>query len=65
MQINTRTLFDIVNVKIFVSYSRIDASDFARQIYEHLKVEHDVFIDTSSIQIGDPWGNTIESNISV
>ena len=32
-------------VKIFVSYSRRDASDFAEKISETLEDEHDVFTD--------------------
>jgi tetratricopeptide (TPR) repeat protein len=51
-------------VKIFVSYSRRDAGDFAKQIYEHLRDEHDVFIDANSIQAGSVWSNEIKNNIS-
>ena len=51
-------------MKIFVSYSRRDAGDFAQQIYEHLKAEYDIFTDTFDIQVGDVWSNTIEANIS-
>jgi len=49
---------------IFVSYSRRDAGDFAEQISEHLKEEHDVFTDVNDIQIGSVWSSTIETNIS-
>ena len=51
-------------MKIFVSYSRNDAGDFAVQIYESLMDEHDVFTDIHNIQLGDIWSNTIEKNIS-
>ena len=51
-------------MKIFVSYSRRDAGDFARQIDESLIDEHDVFTDINTIQLGDVWSNTIDKNIS-
>jgi len=51
-------------VKIFVSYSRRDAGDFARQIYQDLKDDHDVFTDVNNIQAGDAWSTVIENNIS-
>jgi TIR domain len=52
-------------MKIFVSYSRSDASDFAEQIRKYLtKFNHKVFTDTSSIGVGDIWNSTIEDNIS-
>jgi tetratricopeptide (TPR) repeat protein len=51
-------------VKIFVSYSRRDAGDFARQIHEFLKDEHDVFTDVNNIQMGSVWSNVIGNNIS-
>jgi hypothetical protein len=51
-------------VKIFISYSRKDAGDFARQIHESLMDEHQVFTDINNIQLGDIWSNTIEKNIS-
>jgi tetratricopeptide (TPR) repeat protein len=51
-------------VKIFVSYSRRDAGDFADQIYEHLREEHDIFTDVNNIQAGSIWSNEIENNIS-
>jgi len=53
----------LLNVKIFISYSRIDAGDFANRISETLE-EHDVFTDIKNIQIGDIWSNTIEKNIA-
>jgi TIR domain-containing protein/Big-like domain-containing protein len=51
-------------VKIFVSYSRRDARDFAEQISETLEDEHDVFTDIDDIEAGDIWTNVIEDNIS-
>lgn len=51
-------------MKIFVSYSRRDAGDFAYQISETLKEEHDIFTDIDDIEIGDIWTTTIEENIS-
>jgi tetratricopeptide (TPR) repeat protein len=51
-------------VKIFVSYSRKDAGDFANQIYESLMDEHQVFTDVNNIKPGDVWSKTIEKNIS-
>ena len=52
-------------MKIFLSYSRDDAGDFAEHIYKVLKNrEYDVFIDVNNIKIGDPWARSIEKNIS-
>ena len=51
-------------MKIFVSYSRRDASDFAEKISETLEDEHSIFTDINNIQIGDLWSNTIEDNIA-
>ena len=51
-------------MKIFVSYSRRDAGDFADQISETLKEEHDIFTDIDDIEVGDIWTNIIEDNIS-
>jgi len=51
-------------VKIFVSYSRRDANDFAEKISETLEDEHSVFTDVSNIQVGEDWSNTIEDNIA-
>jgi TIR domain/Bacterial Ig domain len=52
-------------VKIFVSYSRRDAGDFAELIQRHFSsFKYDVFTDVNSISIGDIWSNTIETNIS-
>ncbi|MGH9981264.1 MAG: toll/interleukin-1 receptor domain-containing protein [Nitrososphaeraceae archaeon] len=52
-------------MKIFVSYSREDAGNFAKHIHRFMKNKsHDVFIDVNSIKIGEPWANSIEKNIS-
>lgn len=52
-------------MKIFVSYSRKDAGDFAEQIQKYLPgFNYDVFTDTKSINVGDIWTTTIEENIS-
>ena len=52
-------------VKIFVSYSRRDAGDFANQIQRHLSSSNDdIFTDVDSIRAGEIWSNTIETNIS-
>jgi hypothetical protein len=52
-------------VKLFISYSREDAGDFANHICRYLRDKrHDVFIDVNNITIGDPWTDLIETNIS-
>ena len=52
-------------MKIFVSYSRRDAGDFANQIQRHLSsFKYDIFTDIDSIRAGDIWSNTITTNIS-
>ena len=55
-------------MKIFVSYSRQDAGDFAKHIRSYLTSRkshnYDVFTDKDSIIVGKPWGPTIETNIS-
>ena len=52
-------------MKVFISYSRIDASETANTIHTYLKeCGHKVFIDTSDIRGGDEWRTTIEKNIS-
>jgi TIR domain len=53
-------------VKIFISYSRRDAGDFAERIQNHFASfkGYDVFTDVNSIKLGDVWTNTIEGNIS-
>jgi TIR domain len=50
-------------VKIFVSYSRGDAGDFAEQIHKDLENEHDIFTDVNSIKKGFTWSTIIEDNI--
>jgi hypothetical protein len=52
-------------VKIFISYSRDDAGNFAKHIYRYLRDNgYGVFIDVNSIRIGEPWSHSIEKNIS-
>lgn len=53
-------------MKIFVSYSRKDAGDFAEQIQNHFSSfkEYDIFTDVDKIKIGDVWNNIIATNIS-
>ena len=52
-------------MKLFISYSRDDAGDFAKHIHRYLRDKgHDVFIDVNNIRIGDPWAGSIEKNIS-
>ncbi len=52
-------------MKIFVSYSRRDAGDFANQINRNLSIfKHDIFTDVDDIKAGEIWSNTIEENIS-
>jgi hypothetical protein len=53
-------------MKIFVSYSRRDAGDFAEQIQRHFASfgQYEVFTDVNSIKVGDTWSDTIEGNIS-
>jgi Big-like domain-containing protein/TIR domain-containing protein/NHL repeat-containing protein len=51
-------------VKIFISYSRRDASDFAQKISDTLGDEHNIFTDIDDIQLGDIWSNSIEENIA-
>jgi len=53
-----------MKLKFFISYSRADGEDFAQHLYNHLEEEkHDVFLDTSSINVGAKWRPKIESNI--
>ena len=65
-KINFNTLLlSLFQVKIFVSYSRRDAGDFAAQIQRHLpSFKYNIFTDVDSIRAGDVWSSTIESNIS-
>jgi TIR domain len=52
-------------VKIFVSYSRRDAGDFANQIQRHFSsFNYDIFTDVDDIRAGEIWIDTIETNIS-
>ena len=51
-------------MKIFISYSRSDASDLAKRIYDHLMKDYEVFTDVNNIRVGDVWSNTLENNIS-
>jgi hypothetical protein len=52
-------------LRIFVSYSRTDASHFAEKIHKDLsKKGYDVFTDVDNINFGDKWSNELEKNIS-
>lgn len=52
-------------MKIFISYSRDDAGNFAQHVHKYLRdIGYDIFIDVNSIRIGDPWAGSIEKNIS-
>jgi tetratricopeptide (TPR) repeat protein len=52
-------------VKVFISYSRLDASETAKTIHNYLtEIGHQAFIDTSDIRGGDEWRNTIQNEIS-
>jgi tetratricopeptide (TPR) repeat protein len=52
-------------VKLFISYSREDAGNFAKHIHRFMRNKgHDVFIDVNDIRIGKPWADSIEKNIS-
>jgi DNA-binding beta-propeller fold protein YncE len=52
-------------VKVFISYSRIEASETAKTLHNYLFEygHHEVFIDTSDIRGGDEWWNTIQNAI--
>ena len=52
-------------MKIFISYSRRDANDFAETLRDYLINEYgfEVFTDVKNVQAGDVWSNTIEENI--
>src|SRR5690349_2030298 len=54
-----------ISLKIFVSYSRKDAGDFAEQIQNDFSSfgGFDVFTDVDKIRIGEVWSNAIETNI--
>jgi tetratricopeptide (TPR) repeat protein len=61
---NIELLFH-TRLKIFISYSRRDAGDFAEQIKRHFSsFNYEIFIDDDSIRGGDIWNKTIEDNIS-
>ncbi|HSF49464.1 MAG TPA: TIR domain-containing protein [Nitrososphaeraceae archaeon] len=49
-------------MKIFISYSRRDASGTAKEVHDYLTEigHHEVFINTSDIRRGDEWRNTIQ-----
>jgi hypothetical protein len=53
-------------VKIFISYSRRDASGTAKEVHDYLTEigHHEVFMDTSDIHGGDEWWKIIQDNIS-
>jgi tetratricopeptide (TPR) repeat protein len=53
-------------VKIFISYSRIDAKETAKTIHSYLTEygHHEVFIDTSNIPYGGDWNEVIQKEIS-
>ena len=52
-------------MKLFISYSRVDAGNFTKHIHRHLRDKgHAVFIDVNNIRIGDPWARSSEKNIS-
>jgi uncharacterized SAM-dependent methyltransferase len=49
---------------VFISYSRDDGGDFARQLKKRLEEKrYDVFLDTSSLSVGAKWKPRIESAI--
>ena len=53
-----------MKLKFFISYSRADGEDFAQRLYNHLvEKKHEVFLDTSSINVGAKWRPKIESKI--
>ena len=65
MQINTRTQTTLLDLKIFVSYSRMDAGNFAEKIHDDMRKEgHDVFMDSQDIKIGSKWNESIKDNIT-
>jgi hypothetical protein len=52
-------------LKIFISYSRRDAGDFAEHLMHYLEdFDHGVFTDINNLLLGDVWDNIIKSNIS-
>jgi hypothetical protein len=53
-------------VRVFVSYSRRDAGDFAEQIQNRFSNfnQYDIFTDVGKLKAGDNWSHAIEHNIS-
>jgi hypothetical protein len=52
-------------MKVFISYSRLDASETAKAIYNYLtEIGYQVFLDTSDIRGGEEWRKTIHNEIS-
>jgi TIR domain len=53
-------------VKVFISYSRIDAKETENVIHNYLTEygHHEVFIDTSNIPYGGDWNEVIQKEIS-
>ncbi len=52
-------------MRIFISYSRSDAGDFAIQAQKHLSsFKFDVFTDINNIDVADTWSKVIEDNIT-
>ncbi len=53
-------------MKIFIFYSRRDATHYVEHIYEYLKdFGHDIFTDTKNIRGGEVWSEVIGNNISI
>jgi hypothetical protein len=52
-------------MRIFISYARKDAGDFAEQLYEYLnELGYEVFTDIHSLKVGEDWNSTLKDNIS-
>src|SRR5688500_14232354 len=52
-------------MKVFISYSRLYASETAKAIHNYLtEIGYQVFIDTSDICGGEEWRKTIHNEIS-
>jgi hypothetical protein len=51
--------------RIFISYRRLPPDNaLARRLHDHLvDLNHDVFLDTRRLQIGDRWNHRIESEL--
>jgi hypothetical protein len=54
-------------VKVFISYSRIEALETTKTLHNYLSDygHHEVFIDTSNIRGGDEWWNTIQNEFLI